>query len=78
MNLTFEQEEQQQLVDNAVHSYLCDKAGNPDLPWDIEKIAEVREEWQEIICDRLNMTTPFQFYPWVLDDDKGDEDEGSV
>lgn len=75
MNLTFEQEQQQDLVDNAVHNYLCDKAGNPDLPWNIEKIAEVREEWQEIICDRLNMTTPFQFYPWVLEDSEGAEDE---
>lgn len=75
MNLTFEQEEQQQEVDNAVHQYLCDKAENPDLEWDIEKIAEVREEWQEIICDRLNMTTPFQFYPWIIEDDKGDADE---
>ncbi len=75
MSLTVEQEQQQDLVDNAVHQYLCDKAGNPDLPWNIEKIAEVREEWQEIICDRLNMTTPFQFYPWILENDNGEENE---
>jgi hypothetical protein len=43
MNLTFEQEQQQDLVNNAVHSYLCDKAGNPDLPWNIKKITEVKE-----------------------------------
>ncbi len=64
--LTNEQLQRQDKVDNAIHNLFQELLGNPigdPLPWDIEKISRVRDAIQ----DAFDMTDEqrFAFYPWI-------------
>ncbi len=66
--LTREQLQRQDEVDTAIHGLFQELLGNPiadPIPWDIEKVARVREAVQ----DAFGMTEEerLAFYPWISD-----------
>ncbi len=66
--LTNEQLRRQDEVDGAIHGLFQELLGNPigdPVPWEIEKIAHVRDAIQSA----FNMTEEecFHFYPWIDD-----------
>lgn len=62
--LTDEQLQRQNAVDAAIHGLFQEFFGF-GVPWDIDKIAQVRETVQ----DAFGMTEEqcFEFYPWISD-----------
>ncbi len=68
IELTKKQLERQDFVDNAIFDLIKelipeDKAEN--LQWDIEMIAEVREEIENFVVGRKNLISEEEFYPCV-------------
>ena len=76
--LTKAQQEQQDFVDNNIHGLLVGITGK-EIEWDMEHISAVREAVQEVICDKLNLETEMEFYPYIADEeeppDAEDEDK---
>jgi hypothetical protein len=66
--LTQAQNDQQDFVDNNIHGLLVGITGK-ELEWDMELISIVREAVQEVVCDRLNLMTEMEFYPYIADEE---------
>jgi len=65
MELTREQLDRQDKVDNACHNILEELAGK-ELSWDIELSGIVRDAVQEVLVDRLHLMTEMEFYPYIM------------
>jgi hypothetical protein len=56
-------------VDNAIYALLLELAGKVDredeLEWDMEHIGDIRELFEDVICRRLKIMSPMDFYPWI-------------
>lgn len=63
--LTDEQIERQDRVDNVIHLLLIDLGAHSEIPWNIELIGIVRDAVQEVVCNRLKLMTEMEFYPYV-------------
>ncbi len=61
--LTQDESDRQDWVDNAINGLLMELSGK-DVDWDIAHISEVREVCQTIICDKLKLMTEMEFYPY--------------
>lgn len=64
--LTDKQLEQMNFVDNTIFDMLIQLTGNPDLPWDISPIGEIRDVIVEFYFPKEK--DEYNFYPWVLDE----------
>lgn len=63
MELTDEQIERQDYVDNAIFSLICDvNPSDTELEWDIELIGNVRDAIQNELVSR-KVCTAQEFYP---------------
>ena len=62
--LTAEQIERQDYVDNEIHSMMCELSGNDDLEWNIEPIAEIREIIYEYL-EKEGVMSEMDFYPYM-------------
>ncbi|MFA5376705.1 MAG: hypothetical protein WC455_13235 [Dehalococcoidia bacterium] len=71
VELTDAQLGQQDFVDDEIQSLICRLANKEEgeLEWDIELISIVREAVQEVVCDRLNLMTEMEFYPYIADEE---------
>lgn len=66
--LTKEQIQRQDIVDNACHKLLIELAVGPEVAaWDIENISIIRETAKEVIVDKLHLMTEMEFYPHMED-----------
>ncbi len=64
--LTEEQIERQDSVDNAIYQLIRELNPTADeIRWDIEMIGEVRDVIEDWIVERLKITDEQSFYPWV-------------
>jgi len=72
--LTREQQERQDFVDNACQNLLNQLAGVA-IPWNIELIGEIRDAAQSVIVDNLQMMTEQKFYPFTADEKGAVENE---
>jgi hypothetical protein len=63
VDMTQNQIERQDQVDNAIHNLLQELAGAKHVPWDIDDIAIVRDAVQEVLVGRLHLMTTEEFYP---------------
>ncbi|MBI3193383.1 MAG: hypothetical protein HYZ34_02825 [Ignavibacteriae bacterium] len=62
--LTSEQLARQDFVDNQIFTLLqMLNPSNHVLNWNIEMIAEVRDEIESWFIDKMKLTTPEEFYP---------------
>lgn len=64
--LTDEQIERQDLVDNAIYQLM--QSLNPtdkEIEWNIEMIADIRDVASEWMVERLNIADEQIFYPYV-------------
>lgn len=54
-------------VDAAIHQLLLELTGKTEdeLEQDMEHIGDIRDAVQEVICDRLKIMSPMDFYPWI-------------
>lgn len=55
---------QQDRLENACHSLVCDLIGEK-VPWDIEWIGPIAEEVAMIICETLRLKKYEEFYPYI-------------
>ena len=55
---------QQDKLENACHSLVCDMVGEK-VPWDIEWIGPIAEEVTMIICETLRLKKYEEFYPYI-------------
>ena len=62
--LTKEQLERQDFVDNTIFALINDLAMGKEIAWDIEDIAEVRETVRLILFNRYGMSE-MEFYPYI-------------
>jgi hypothetical protein len=70
MELTEEQIDRQDLVDNACHCLIEELAeqfhcSTVDIDWDIEDIGRIRDVVQDIIVNKLKLCSEKEFYPFV-------------
>jgi hypothetical protein len=65
MNMTKQQIERQDVVDNAIFSLIGEiNPTNKEIDWDIELIGEVRDVIESWFTDRLNLCDKNAFYPY--------------
>jgi hypothetical protein len=64
MELTKNQIERQDLVDDKCYELLVELAGK-ELIWNIEQIYKVRQSVQSVIVDDLKLMTENEFYPYM-------------
>ena len=64
MELTKNQIERQDLVDDKCYELLVELAGK-DIAWNIEQIYKVRQAVQSVIVDDLKLMTEKEFYPYM-------------
>lgn len=59
--------DRQDVVDNAIYNLLLELSGKTEdeLEQDMEHIGDIRDVVQEVICDRLKIMSPMDFYPWI-------------
>jgi hypothetical protein len=62
--LTNAQIEQQDKVQNACYQFICDLAGQ-ELEWDMEWVGDLADTVKDIICDRLDLMSEMEFYPYI-------------
>lgn len=63
--LTKEQLERQDFVDNTIFAIIKELAMEKELAWDIEDIAEVRETIGFILVHRYGISE-MEFYPYIV------------
>jgi len=68
--LTQPQLDRQDAVDNAIQELLESLSGKkfPCLDWDTEIVGIIRDAVQEVICKRMELMTPLEFYPYIDED----------
>lgn len=71
--LTQGQIDRQDFIDNLIQNLICE-VGGIDYPqldklasWDIDAISDIRDALQEVICDKLKIMSPMDFYPFMED-----------
>jgi hypothetical protein len=64
MELTQEQIERQDFVDNTVYDFIRELTGQPS-EWNIEMVGAVRDAVREVIVDELGRMTEQEFYPFL-------------
>lgn len=71
MELTQEQIDRQDEVANACYELLVELAPkDSNIPWDMECLGEIINAAQEVICDKMKLMHPSEFYPWVAEDER--------
>ena len=67
--LTKKQIDRQDAVDNAIQELLEELSGKkfPCLDWDTEVVGIIRDAVQEVICDKMKLMSPMDFYPFMED-----------
>ena len=63
-NLTNEQIEQQDFVDNAIFNMLCELAPRGEVKWDIEVIGDVRDIVSDYFLEKGVIKSEKEFYPY--------------
>jgi len=67
MELTKEQTNRQDIVDNACHNLICELSNGSYVEWDMEYISEVRDAVQGVLVDKLHIMSEMEFYPYIED-----------
>ena len=69
MELTPEQLERQDKVDNAIHDLLDSVANTHDnTPWNIEYIVIIRDAVEQVVVAHARLMTEMEFYPYFMED----------
>jgi DNA polymerase sigma len=64
--LTSEQIERQDSVDNAIYQLIREiNPADKEIAWDIEMIGEIRDVVREWMVERLKITDEQNFYPYL-------------
>ena len=63
--LSREELDRQDAVDNACYALLVELAKGSDLPWDIEDISAVREAVQSVLVEKRHIMSEMEFYPYI-------------
>ncbi len=64
--LTQQQIDRQDYVDNAIYDLIVDLVGYL-VPWDIAAISEIRDDIQKYYLDQYQL---FDFYPWIIEEEE--------
>jgi hypothetical protein len=66
MELTKQQLERQDFVDNAIHDLIRTVAPvGANIPWDIKLIGSIRDIIESQLCHETNLMTEQEFYPYL-------------
>jgi hypothetical protein len=62
--LTQRETERLDYVHNAIHTLICDLAGQ-EVEWDAEVIGDISDVVEEFVCDRLHIMPDHEFAPYI-------------
>ncbi len=65
VELTQDQQDRQDWVDNACYGLLTELGGGKEIAWDMEHISTVREAVQNALVDKLHIMSEMEFYPYI-------------